>query len=378
MTQDEIQKLKDAVAEAEAAATNAGAAVAAEPDNPEKISAKIEADVKLNAARNALAEAEASTRQILRSDDTSDQIQNYKGRIVLLTAYLLAVVFLTIYLLSGLMMAEIDPAEINKRLDEDRCCRAAANSNSNSVAANSNSNANTTNSNVDLPNANETIANANSNGANTNSTTVGNSATGSGQTSSGSTVGSGPAKTSSAPASDTSAANGENANASPTTKATPDYSAPEISVPKNVYVRMPGFSTGDIWSSESYVFLVVLFAGALGGTIRALHSLVKHLGLKDFSFYWAWFYITLPFSGAGLAIVIYFVLRGGFYGGGFGKGLVLNIFSFAALAALTGLFSDNAMEKLKQVAVTLLADVPPKVDNANEIQARKEAEKKTP
>jgi hypothetical protein len=115
----------------------------------------------------------------------------------------------------------------------------------------------------------------------------------------------------------------------------------------------------------------------LGGTIRALHSLVKHLGLKDFSFYWSWFYITLPFTSAGLAIVIYFVLRGGFYGGGFGKGLVLNIFSFAALAALTGLFTDNAMERLKQAASTMLAPVPDKVDNAGEIQAKKEAEKKT-
>jgi hypothetical protein len=150
-----------------------------------------------------------------------------------------------------------------------------------------------------------------------------------------------------------------------------------MSIPKEVYVRFPGLSTGDVWSAESYLFLIVFLAGMLGGTIRALHSLVKHLGLKDFSFYWSWFYITLPFTSAGLAIVIYFVLRGGFYGGGFGKGLVLNIFSFAALAALTGLFTDNAMERLKQAASTMLAPVPDKVDNAGEIQAKKEAEKKT-
>ncbi len=375
MTNEEIQKLKNGVAEAEAAAKIAADNLTTDPTNPEKIAAKIEAEVRLDAARNALADAEASASRMLRSDDTSDQIQDYKGRIVLLTAYLLGVIFLSIYLLSGLLMAEIDPAEVNKKLDEDRCCRIATNSNANSDTLNSNTNANS-DANRSSSSVNE--ANTNSNSANVNANTGGSTLTGSGQTDSGSTAGSTPAKPGTASASASPTPNGENAKTSPTPKATPDYSTPEISVPKNVYVRMPGFSTGDIWSSESYVFLVVLFAGALGGTIRAMHSLVKHLGLKNFSFYWSWFYITLPFSGAGLAVVIYFVLRGGFYGGGFGKGLVLNIFSFAALAALTGLFSDNAMEKLKQVAVTLLADVPPKVDNANEIQARKEAEKKTP
>ncbi len=84
--------------------------------------------------------------------------------------------------------------------------------------------------------------------------------------------------------------------------------------------------------------------------------------------------ITLPFSGAALSLVIYFVIRGGFYGGSFGKGLVLNLFSFAALAALTGLFTDQAMEKLKQVAVTLLAEAPPKVENAKEITEKRQAD----
>ncbi len=76
-----------------------------------------------------------------------------------------------------------------------------------------------------------------------------------------------------------------------------------------------------------------------------------------------------------MSLVIYFVIRGGFYGSSFGKGVVLNLFSFTALGTLTGLFTDNAMEKLKQVAKMLLADVPPKVENSKEITDKKEANK---
>jgi hypothetical protein len=89
-------------------------------------------------------------------------------------------------------------------------------------------------------------------------------------------------------------------------------------------------------------------------------SFFTHLGERDFTFKWSWFYLLLPYSGGALALVIYFVIRGGFYGATFGKGLVLNVFSFAALAALTGLFSEHAMIKLKQLATSLLGEVPSK------------------
>ena len=90
-------------------------------------------------------------------------------------------------------------------------------------------------------------------------------------------------------------------------------------------------------------------------------------------------YILLPFIGGGLSLVIYLVVRGGFYGSTFGKGVVINLFSFAALGTLTGLFTDNALEKLKQVAESLLSDVPPKVENSQQIvNARAAADKTKP
>jgi hypothetical protein len=373
MTAEELQKLKDAVTEAEAAAKAAADDVIANPTDEQKLAAKVEADAKLEQAKKALAAAE------LQGRDTSAEIQAYKGRVILLTFYLLAVVLFSIYLLAGFFMAETDPVKVNKQRKEDKCCAEIANANGASrKVADTNANVNSSNantSNANLSNANLTRANvnANANTANSNTGADVNTAV----TNAGTTEGDSPTETG-AGTTDTRDSDDERANGTnPQATQTPDPAIPEMSIPKEVYVRFPGLSTGGVWSAESYLFLIVFLAGMLGGTIRALHSLVKHLGLKDFSFYWSWFYITLPFTSAGLAIVIYFVLRGGFYGGGFGKGLVLNIFSFAALAALTGLFTDNAMERLKQAAGTMLAPVPDKVDNAGEIQAKKEAENKT-
>lgn len=133
-------------------------------------------------------------------------------------------------------------------------------------------------------------------------------------------------------------------------------SAASVTIPPKVAVYGLG-----VINADSYVALIVIFSGMLGAVIRVNYSFYKHLGFGDFTFNWLWFYLLLPFFGPALALVFYFVIRGGFYSSASGEGLTLNLYSFAALGALTGLFSENAMEKLRQVAVTLLADTPPKV-----------------
>src|SRR5215213_4164319 len=99
MTAEEIQKLKDTITIAELAAKQAAEDAAASPGDAQKQAAKVDADAKLVLARKVLAEAE------LQGRDTSAEIQANKGRIVLLAAYLLAMIALTIYLLVGFFMA---------------------------------------------------------------------------------------------------------------------------------------------------------------------------------------------------------------------------------------------------------------------------------
>lgn len=115
-------------------------------------------------------------------------------------------------------------------------------------------------------------------------------------------------------------------------------------------------------TGDGYVFLIVMFAGMVGAGIKGIYSFFLHLGRRDFGFNWVWFYILLPFFGTTLSLVLYFVIRGGFYSGSVGKALVINVFSFAALGALAGLFSDQALAKLQMVAESLLTKTEPKTN----------------
>lgn len=271
---------------------------------------------------------------------TEPIISPFDWRIWILGIYLLAMLAASSYWLSGLMLA--DTTEVSKNSDTLSICRQNANTNTNvsntavngsNTASNSNVDANTNPVNV---NANTGNVNANTN-VNTN-TKVNANAT--------------PAKTAvNATPDNTAVGNASNKPANANT-ATQDI---QPTVPKIVKVDGFGLFIKDgCLTGDGYVFLIVLFAGIVGAAIRGIFSFFWHLGRKDFSFSWLWFYLLLPFFGGTLSLILYFVIRGGFYSGSVGKALALNVFSFAALGALTGLFSDQAMAKLKLVAESLL------------------------
>lgn len=295
-------------------------------------------------------------------DATPTNYSSSNRGIILLGIYLFLMITLSVVSLAILMRADTDAyLEDGKTLKSFCCggkfsnvnCNDAANNNANnSNSANTNSN---TNANANV-NANTNVnANANANtNTNVNANVKANTNT--------------KTNTASNTASNTNA-NTNTANTK--TGQTIDQRLPEMTIPPEVCSAVFG-----LLSADAFVFLVVFFAGMLGAMIRAAYSFTNHLGLGDFSFKWTWYYMLLPFIGGALSLAIYFVLRGGFYGASFGKGLSLNIYSFAAFSALTGLFTANALEKLRLVAVTLLADVPPKVDNSKEVQKKNEDAKK--
>lgn len=259
-------------------------------------------------------------------------------RVIVLGIYLILTLLLGIYLLSIMIMAE----DADKAVGDLRtsCC---GNDNRNCAPLPTQT-ANVSNANV----ANQTAANlVNSNATNTanaNQTAIANAAANK------------PANT---------AANSANANSGAKTTPTPTpipsstpNTIPEISIPP--YLCVSHFNR---ISADGFLFLLVIFAGMLGAAVRGIFSFVRHIGIKDFSFSWTWFYILLPFSGAPVSLFLYFIIRGGFYGSPVGKGLILNLASFAALGCLSGLFSENAMEKLREVAEVILAKVPAKTDS---------------
>lgn len=106
-------------------------------------------------------------------------------------------------------------------------------------------------------------------------------------------------------------------------------------------------------SDDTRMLLIVALAGALGSLVHALRSFYWYVGNRTLVWSWLAMYILLPFVGATLGVVFYLVIRGGFFSP---QATVQQIspFGFAAVAALAGLFSEQAVLKLKQVAETLL------------------------
>jgi hypothetical protein len=107
-------------------------------------------------------------------------------------------------------------------------------------------------------------------------------------------------------------------------------------------------------SLDDALFVVVAGAGALGALIHTIRSLSWYLGNRSLRWSWVPFYVLLPMVGASTATVFYLVFRAGLFSPSTTTTQV-NPFGFAAIAALVGLFSEQAMEKLREVFGSLLA-----------------------
>lgn len=105
-------------------------------------------------------------------------------------------------------------------------------------------------------------------------------------------------------------------------------------------------------SVEVRLLLIALLAGALGSYIHAATSFADYVGNRKLSGNWVWWYLLRPFIGMSLALVFYFVVRGGFISPSAG-GTDMNPFGIAAMAGLVGMFSKNAIDKLNEVFTSL-------------------------
>jgi hypothetical protein len=100
---------------------------------------------------------------------------------------------------------------------------------------------------------------------------------------------------------------------------------------------------------EARLLLLVLFAGALGSLIHALQSLVDFSGNLTLKASWTWWYVSRPFIGMALALVFYAALRGGMLAGTPAAVKDVNPYGVFTIAALAGMFSDKATQKLADI-----------------------------
>ena len=119
------------------------------------------------------------------------------------------------------------------------------------------------------------------------------------------------------------------------------------------------FGLLSIWTPQSVnleaevrLILIVLFSGALGSMMHALRSFFWYVGNRNLVTSWIMKYILLPFSGATLALLFYLVLRAGLFSPDADVDAT-SVFGFAGVAGLVGMFSEQAVEKLKEVASTI-------------------------
>jgi len=108
---------------------------------------------------------------------------------------------------------------------------------------------------------------------------------------------------------------------------------------------------------DAQVLILVMLAGALGSFIHAATSFGDFVGNKRLTTNWLWWYILKPFIGTVLAAIFYLCVRGGFLSAAT-QADSINLYGITALAALVGMFSKQATDKLSEVFDTMFKTTP--------------------
>jgi hypothetical protein len=114
-------------------------------------------------------------------------------------------------------------------------------------------------------------------------------------------------------------------------------------------------------SPDVRLLVVVALAGSLGGLMHSTRSLAWYAGHRGLMWRWVPYYLVTIVLGAGLASIFYLVIRGGVLGD-HATTADTNPYGFAAIGALVGLFTEQALEMLRKVANEVFSVVPPGSD----------------
>jgi IPT/TIG domain len=131
--------------------------------------------------------------------------------------------------------------------------------------------------------------------------------------------------------------------------------------------------------SDIRLFFTAIAAGAVGSLIHSLTSFGDYVGNRRLARSWVWWFILRTPVGIALALLFYLVLRGGLIvpsmpvaSAGNGPSTIdttrlLNPYGIAAIAAMAGMFSKQATDKLREIFDTLFRTRDP-VDRADPLR----------
>jgi hypothetical protein len=101
-------------------------------------------------------------------------------------------------------------------------------------------------------------------------------------------------------------------------------------------------------SDEARFILLVIVAEALGSYIHTATSFADYVGNRQMYSSWVWWYVLRTFIGLCLALIFYFVLRGGLLSAG-ATSEDISPFGIAAVSGMVGMFSKQATDQLSEL-----------------------------
>jgi hypothetical protein len=125
------------------------------------------------------------------------------------------------------------------------------------------------------------------------------------------------------------------------------------------FARYPNLKFDVHTSLDERLIFLVIVAGAIGSYIHSATSFADYVGNRKFARSWIWWYALRPFVGIALALIFYFVVRAGLLTGGASD---VSPYGVASMAALAGMFSKQATDKLEELFTTLFRPAPGKGD----------------
>lgn len=130
----------------------------------------------------------------------------------------------------------------------------------------------------------------------------------------------------------------------------PSGLTPESKGDQLIPLKLFGYPTS--LYADSAILLLVMLSGGIGAFVHSATSFGDFVGNQKLTTNWIWWYLLRPFIGMALATVMYLAFRGGFLSVGNEVGKI-NIYATVALAAMVGMFSKQATDKLSETFTTL-------------------------
>jgi hypothetical protein len=103
---------------------------------------------------------------------------------------------------------------------------------------------------------------------------------------------------------------------------------------------------------DTVFILLVMLSGGIGSFVHTATSFGDFVGNQRLTTNWIWWYLLRPFTGMALSFIMYMSFRGGFLTVGDDPSKI-NIYAIVALAAMVGMFSKQATDKLSETFNTI-------------------------